>query len=332
MHQSAASSRRARAGFTLVELLVVIAIIGVLVALLLPAVQAAREAARRIQCRNHLKQFGVGLLVHESTHARFPSGGWGFLWVGDPDRGFDRNQPGGWVYNLLPYIDQFNLHQLGAHQAPEQKRRSARIMAASPPPLFYCPSRREARNYPTYFDFYNIEVPNSPFNVARIDYAINAGDSAATYEAGPGPPSLEEGDVPGRSWPNFGPVSTGLIYVRSEISLADVHDGTSNTYFVGEKYLDPEHYEDGRAGYQDQCALIGDDYDINAWTALEDRPRRDTPGLDQWRLFGSAHASSFHIALCDGSVQDVSYDVDPETHRRLGNRRDGLAIAADAIR
>ena len=84
-------SRRGAAGFTLVELLVVIAIIGILIALLLPAVQAAREAARRTQCLNHLKQMGLAAQTHHDAHKQFPTGGWGWEWTGDPDRGFDQN-------------------------------------------------------------------------------------------------------------------------------------------------------------------------------------------------------------------------------------------------
>ena len=82
--------------FTLVELLVVIAIIGILIGLLLPAINAARESGRRTQCMNQVKQVGLACMQHESTNGFLPTDGWGWYWVGDPDRGYTRAQPGGW--------------------------------------------------------------------------------------------------------------------------------------------------------------------------------------------------------------------------------------------
>ncbi len=102
-----------RPGFTLVELLVVITIIGIIVALTMPAIQAAREAARVAQCKNNCKQMAMGCLSHESLYKFLPSGGWGWQWAADPDRGNADMQPGGWHYNILPFIEQSDLHDLG---------------------------------------------------------------------------------------------------------------------------------------------------------------------------------------------------------------------------
>lgn len=123
--RSAFGSRRA-AGFTLVELLVVIAIIGILVALLLPAVQAARESSRRSQCQNQLKQQALACHNHADVHKHFPTGGWGWLWVGDPDRGFGVDQPGGWIFNVLPFLEQNDLHDRGRGLTGTQARFRAR--------------------------------------------------------------------------------------------------------------------------------------------------------------------------------------------------------------
>ena len=111
---------RVRPGFTLVELLVVIAIIGILVALLLPAIQAAREAARRTECKNKLKQMGLAALTHEDTQKHLPTGGWGWRWSGDPDAGYGDRQPSGWYYNILAYTEESAIHDLGKDGNPTQ--------------------------------------------------------------------------------------------------------------------------------------------------------------------------------------------------------------------
>ncbi len=152
-------------GFTLVELLVVITIIGILIALLLPAVQAAREAARRVQCSNNLKQLALGCIGHENATGRFPTDGWGWGWTGDADRGNDWRQPGGWLYNILPYIEQQPLHDMGLGISPwndPAKKDLHRQRMAGPLNTFYCPSRRAANAYPyTDWDPANASHPRN---------------------------------------------------------------------------------------------------------------------------------------------------------------------------
>src|SRR5262249_15837304 len=141
-----------RRAFTLVELLVVIAIIGILVALLLPAVQAAREAARRAECLNHLKQIGIGFLNHEGSKKILPGAGWSPWYVGDPLWGSGRKQPGGWMYQILPYIEEQALYDMTGDgqktvMTPQQKAASV-LMQQTPVSAFNCPSRRPARALP----------------------------------------------------------------------------------------------------------------------------------------------------------------------------------------
>jgi prepilin-type N-terminal cleavage/methylation domain-containing protein len=353
------SMRRRVRAFTLVELLVVIAIIGVLVALLLPAIQAAREAARRAQCANRLKQMGLAALNHESANKFFPVGGWGWQWAGDPDRGYGIQQPGGWYYNSLDYLEQSALRKIGSDGnpgtiTPQQKTDGARRIA-TPLDEYVCPTRPGQRLKPyTHPDaFYNIGLTSGTM-VGRNDYAACMGDrppsdnpvvendwtkGGGTYiDRGPSSLAMSiaaytrafqllhgNGSIPG---------ANGVVGVASKITIAQIDDGTSRTIWVGEKYIPARMYD------------VGTDSDLNygndqGWDCAADidniRWTMDPPKIDEWidplngglssrrstQVFGSAHNAGCQFVYCDGSGHMISYDIDPQVYHTLGNRYDG---------
>ena len=330
--------RRKPSAFTLVELLVVITIIGVLIALLLPAVQAAREAARRAQCSNNLKQLSLGCLQHEQANSFLPSGGWGYWWVGDANRGFGRDQPGGWVYNILPYIEQEPLHNLGEGLQPDSETNADlnhqnAIRTETPLTVFTCPTRRSAILLAHPGGPQTMVAINCDSSIpghASTDYAANVGDNSVLVWWWV-PTTLAGGAT--YAWPSTGTIK-GVCYSRSQVTIAMVGDGCSNTYLLGEKSVDPDHYSDGMDGGDDWSMYSGHQDDIvrsvgdptNAPAMWPLPPMQDTSGVSDYSGFGSAHSGGLNMSLCDGSVRFVSYTIDPEVHRRLGNRDDGLPI------
>ena len=347
---------RRKTGFTLVELLVVIAIIGVLVALLLPAVQAAREASRRTQCKNNLKQLALGWMNHHDTQKHFPTGGWGWFWVGDPDRGYGKEQPGGWIFNTLPYFEQQQLHDLGKDGQPDVLSRDQRVGAQtvlmSPLAMTTCPSRRSGSNTFEYngAGMYNANVPARS---ARSDYAANAGsafeeprhDGNVTYTGSGFPTSYP---APATfAWFDNGAeaaeAAAGLTYLngisfqRSQISLNRVSDGSSNTYMLGEKAITTLNYETGADAGDNETWCTGFNNDnfrrtangppaaLTQLTPLLDAPEYPA-GLPGHQAFGSPHSGGLNMAFCDGSIHTISYDIDWQVHRDLGNREDGNSV------
>ncbi|MCC6491562.1 MAG: DUF1559 domain-containing protein [Pirellulales bacterium] len=339
-----------RAAFTLVELLVVIAIIGVLVALLLPAVQAAREAARRSQCQNRLKQIGLAFQNHHDSQKFFPSGGWGHSFVGDPDEGFGKSQPGGWAYSVLPYMELATLHDIGKGtpvtngQSNGIKKATNAKIVQTPAPEFMCPTRGRTQVTATCCGPVNSDYQTG-MPMAKSDYAANFGDTSycngndlcsciVWQKAGSLSNIVVGKNGTFKDWPNNDRV-TGIVFIRSEVTIAQVTDGTSNTYAAGEKFVNPTGYEDETDAGNDWSMYSGAQDDTVRTTHYEPGANQVfTPIQDNVQAggytnhkFGSAHAAGCFFAMCDGSVQFISFDIAPEVHRRLGNRADGETVS-----
>lgn len=319
LHSTSIQNGRLQSGFTLVEVLVTMAVIAVLMALLLPAVQSAREAARRTECRNRLKQVALAFHNHEETFKRLPGNGWGFKWVGDPNRGTNRNQPGGWAYSLLPFLEQSALWKRGLGLSGSALSNALSEVRQTPVPVYQCPDRAGVGLSPANLSFPPFNANATP-DVAKLDFAVNEGDYITN--TGPGPPSLAIGDSPSYVWLDVSQ-ATGICFLRSEIRWADVNDGLSATYLVGEKSVMASAYQTSTDAGYDQSWNSGVDLDLNRWTI--DPPLQDS-ATQYERRFGSAHSGGLNMAMCDGSVRFVNYSIDSATHRALGNRRDGKAV------
>lgn len=308
-----------RCAFTLVELLVVIAIIGILMAMTMPAIQSARESGRRTQCRNNVRNQALAALQHVSQQKFYPTGGWGYQWVGDADRGFSRRQPGGWQYNILPYMEEQALHDLGKGKSDADKKIAHGLRVSTPIPLFYCPTRRRPESFPSGYTAHN---SNKPGQVARSDYAANGGSKAYTgSNTGPPATSLNADDATIDSGCNAVALSqTSPIYCRSELKPAAVRDGNSKTYLLGERHIRFDKYLGDTPSDDDQAWGVGYDQDVVRVTAQP--PAQDTDGATLI-VFGSAHTAAFNMAMADGSVKSVPYEIDKAVHQSLGDRADG---------
>ena len=293
-----------RHGFTLIELLVVIAIIGVLMSLLLPTLGAVREAARRTQCLNNLHQIGLGINNMESQYGYYPSGGHGFLWIGDPDWGFGLSQKGGFLYTILPFVGEQPLFQ--KPNSGSNRRQMTNEMCQTPVSLYTCPSRRVSTNYPGQYG--GSDYKNADKNVLNAScfhgcYAINGGPNTQNYG----------GEAFG--WTTDGICTAGCLTSQGEVS-----DGLSNTLLVAEKYVRVEYYMTGQDGGDDQAAFSGDSLDQIRWG---NKPYQDTLGYTSSEIFGGPHNASFNAVFCDASTKKIRYSINQDVFHKILHKSDG---------
>lgn len=282
----------ARTGFTLVELLVVIAIIGILIALLLPAVQAAREAARRSQCQNNLKQMGLAIQMHHDARKMFPTG---------RDR-FDQYAVS-WAFRVLPFMEENSLVTTYVNSATVDDPKNAQSMR-TPVNVYACPSRRSAaadRN----FDNNDQVPPQEDRAVAALgDYAASAGH---VFNVG-----MATGEVSGQV--KFGAYErekSGAIFSGSRTLSRNVLDGLAYSFAVGERHIPPvptgtaagmEHYAQG-----DTAFLAGDmPLSIFAGTAAGIATGPSDPATGK---FGSVHSGVNQFVFLDGHVTSVTSSI-----------------------
>jgi prepilin-type processing-associated H-X9-DG protein len=280
--------------------LVTIAIIGILLALLLPAVQAAREAARRTHCANNLKQIGLAFETHHSSLSYFPTAGtdWGAAPTylgGAPAVG--SQQGAGWGFQILPHLEEETVWKGGGASTENDRQRAA---VGALVPAFFCPTRRAPMSV-AYADSYISQGAEDLVTHALSDYAAN---------------NLDDGSGAIRANRFGGP-----------LKLADITDGSSKTLLIGEKRLNV--YFLGETGRSDdnEGYTAGNDWDTmrnSNYAPLPDA--HEGSGERGFAEFGSSHSSIFNVVFADGSVRAIGFPIDATVFSLLGMRADGQAV------
>jgi prepilin-type N-terminal cleavage/methylation domain-containing protein len=275
-----------RSAFTLVELLVVIAIIGVLVALLLPAVQAAREAGRRTECLNHLRQIGLAALSYHDTHGVYPMG---------RDRTDQRSLS--WAFRLLPFVEQQAMHE--SHQANRPAHDAQNVLSMrTPVALYACPSRRSAAADRDFDNDDNRPVVTGAASLG--DYAACAGHDYRT------------GTASGIFGSDAEAQTVGPIYSFSRVSGREVTDGTSHTFVAGERYIPREqagieltHYQAG------DTAFLAGDLPRSILCGTQGGLATSDADFDlELSQFGSEHPGATLFVLLDGHAAALAVETE----------------------
>jgi prepilin-type N-terminal cleavage/methylation domain-containing protein/prepilin-type processing-associated H-X9-DG protein len=356
--------------FTLIELLVVIAIIGVLIALLLPAVQKVREAANRVSCANNLKQMALAVHNHHDTYKSMPSAGeannynWNRTLVGGtPATG--AGQSWGWAYQIMPFAEQDNLWRYVEPNSTDPTQSTFQgdyFVLNHIPPIYNCPSRRGKISNQDPYPWNGAPVMDNP-----IDYAGNGGSWAFGYDPNATDGTKLNGVFQGVNhvvnMSGAQPVLTAQVADGRPLKFSAVIDGLSNTMLFGEKAvnsLTSMNNNDGTWG-DDEGYVFGVAWDTirfgqgatsqgtfapipysDAWgnpdTPVQDQPcpsnfsgggyAPDFPGWPNYR-WGSAHPGGMNVALCDGSVRTINYNIDLGVLSYLCARNDGQVFNLD---
>jgi prepilin-type N-terminal cleavage/methylation domain-containing protein len=293
-------TRIARTGFTLVELLVVIAIIGILVAFLLPAVQAAREASRRSQCQNNLKQIGLAVQNHHDAKRVFPMG----------RNGFDQKAVS-WAFFILPYIEETAIYNAwDSHSLVYDASNDATMR--TPIEAYACPSRRRAaadRN----FDNNNAAPPATAIGVATLaDYSANAGIRLLT--------GMTNDEASNGVFGNYSRLVAGPIFSGSHISARQVEDGLSKTIAIGERHLPPvpDGTPDDMKDYViGDTASIPGDTPHTTFRCANDGLATGLTDTDREK-FGSSHSGGVvECVFLDGHVGGLHPDMETDVLKAL---------------